>query len=85
LPHILLAGLVPDEARKPVPSSSLSGGDFETSQPPYGPAPAPLAGPELPSFRFPLGTVAPKTFQGGTAKEATVAEFPVSDKLGVSI
>ena len=38
-----------------MPSSSLSGGDFETSQPPYGPAPAPLAGAELPSFRFPLG------------------------------
>ena len=64
-----------------MPSSSLSGGDFETKQPPYGPAPAPLAGAELPSFRFPLGTVAPKIFQGGTAKEATVAEFPVSDKL----
>jgi oxalate decarboxylase len=64
-----------------VPSSSFSGGDFETPQPSYGPAPAPLAGTELPSFRFPLGTVAPKTFQGGTAKEATVAEFPVSDKL----
>jgi oxalate decarboxylase len=64
-----------------MPSSSFTGGDFETEQPPYGPAPAPLAGAELPSFRFPLGTVAPKTFQGGTAKEATVAEFPVSDKL----
>jgi quercetin dioxygenase-like cupin family protein len=64
-----------------MPSSSFTGGDFETQQPPYGPAPAPLAGAELPSFRFPLGTVAPKTFQGGSAKEATVAEFPVSDKL----
>jgi oxalate decarboxylase len=53
----------------------------ETAQPPYGPAPSPLDGPELPSFRFPLGTLAPKTFDGGTAKEATVAEFPVSEKL----
>ena len=50
-------------------------------QPPYGPSPPPLAGAELPSFRFPFGTVTPKIFQGGTAKEATVAEFPVSDKL----
>jgi len=64
-----------------MPSSSFSGGDFETQQPPYGPSPPPLAGAELPSFRFPLGTVAPKIFQGGTAEEATVAEFPVSDKL----
>ena len=57
------------------------GGSLDTQQPPYGPAPAPLAGAELPSFRFPLGTVAPRTFKGGTAKEATVVEFPVSDKL----
>jgi oxalate decarboxylase len=67
-----------------MPSSSgraIIVGSFETGQPPYGPAPAPLAGAELPSFRFPLGTLAPKIFDGGTAKEATVAEFPVSDKL----
>jgi oxalate decarboxylase len=50
-------------------------------QPSYGPSPPPLSGAELPSFRFPLGSVTPKTYKGGTAKEATVAEFPVSDKL----
>jgi len=64
-----------------MPSASFTGGDFETQQPPYGPAPAPLAGSEFPSFRFSVGKIAPKTFVGGTAKEATVAEFPVSDKL----
>jgi len=53
----------------------------ETPQPPFGPAPPPLAGPELPSFRFPLSAKPPKLFDGGTAKEATVAEFPVSEKL----
>ena len=37
--------------------------------------------PELPSFRFPLGSRPTKTFNGGTAKEATVVEFPVSEKL----
>jgi len=52
-----------------------------TPQPTFGPAPAPLAGPELPSFRFPLGSHPTKTFNGGTAKEATVVEFPVSEKL----
>ena len=52
-----------------------------TPQPTFGPAPAPLAGPELPSFRFPLGSRPTKTFNGGTAKEATVVEFPVSEKL----
>ena len=52
-----------------------------TPQPTFGPAPAPLAGPELPSFKFPLGSQPTKTFDGGTAKEATVAEFPVSEKL----
>ena len=60
---------------------TLMGASLETGQPPYGPAPAPLAGAELPSFRFPLGTLVTKIFDGGTAKEATVAEFPVSDKL----
>ncbi len=51
----------------------------ETQQPPFGPAPPPLAGPELPSFRFALGALASKAFDGGTAKEATV-DFPVFPK-----
>ena len=38
-------------------------------------------GKELPSFRFPLGKQPVKTYDGGWAKEATVAEFPVSEKL----
>ena len=50
-------------------------------QPPFGPTPAPLAGSELPSFRFQLGAVAPKTWDGGWAKEATVTQFPVSQAL----
>ena len=53
----------------------------ETMQPPFGPAPAPLAGPELPSFRYALGAAPTKQFDGGTAKQATVVQFPVSDKL----
>jgi uncharacterized cupin superfamily protein len=59
-------------------ADAMAGG---TPEPPFGPAPAPLAGPELPSFRFPLGSQPTKTFNGGTAKEATVVEFPVSEKL----
>jgi len=51
-----------------------------TPQPTFGPAPAPLAGPELPSFHFPLRSQPTKTFNGGAAKEATVVEFPVSAK-----
>jgi oxalate decarboxylase len=50
-------------------------------QPQWGPTPPVLAGAQLPSFRFQLGAVAPKRWQGGWAKEATVAEFPVSEKL----
>jgi len=50
-------------------------------QPPFGPAPAPLAGKDLPSFRFALGKQPPKAYDGGWAKEATVAEFPVSQSL----
>ena len=53
----------------------------ETEQPPYGPAPPPLAGAELPSFRFPLGAQPTQQFNGGTAKEAKVEQFPVSEKL----
>jgi oxalate decarboxylase len=59
-------------------ADAVAGG---TPEPSFGPAPPPLAGPELPSFRFPLGSLPTKTFNGGTAKEATVAEFPVSEKL----
>jgi oxalate decarboxylase len=50
-------------------------------QPPWGPTLPVLAGAELPSFRFKLGEVTPKSWDGGWAKEATVAEFPVSQKL----
>src|SRR6266511_3699111 len=50
-------------------------------QPPAGPIPAPLSGKELPSFRYPLGGHTTHTYKGGWAKEATVAEFPVSEKL----
>ena len=59
-----------------MPSSSLSGGDFETQQPPYGPSPPPLAGASFPRSVFRLGTVAPKIFQGGTAKEANGRRVP---------
>jgi oxalate decarboxylase len=54
---------------------------LDTEQPSFGPSPAPLAGTELPSFCFHLGAVAAETFAGGTAKEANVEGFPVSDKL----
>jgi oxalate decarboxylase len=50
-------------------------------QPPWGPTPPVLAGAQLPPFRFQLGAVTPKRWEGGWAKEATVAEFPVSEKL----
>ena len=60
-------------------STAANGGG--TAEPSYGPAPAPLDGPELPSFRYPLGSKPTKTFDGGTAKEANVTEFPVSEKL----
>ena len=54
---------------------------FGQGQPPFGPTPAPLAGAELPSFRFRLGAVAPKSWDGGWAKEATVVDFPVSQAI----
>jgi oxalate decarboxylase len=50
-------------------------------QPSFGPAPPPLAGAELPSFRYPMGAQAEHLYDGGWAKQATVAEFPVSEKL----
>jgi oxalate decarboxylase len=56
-------------------------GVVAAEQPPFGPAPRPLAGKELPSFRYPLGQQPAKAYDGGWAKEATVAEFPVSEKL----
>ena len=45
-------------------TAALSG---ESRQPPYGPGPAPLDGPELPSFRYPLGAQKTEQFNGGTA------------------
>jgi oxalate decarboxylase len=77
-------------SRRNVLGAAAAGGAFATAvatdglaggQPSFGPTPAPLAGAQLPSFRFQLGAVAPKSWDGGWAKEATVAEFPVSEKL----
>src|SRR5215204_7271451 len=58
-------------------STALAAGD----QPPWGPALPPLKGRELPSFRFPLGVQPVHQYDGGWAKQATVADFPVSEKL----
>src|SRR5260221_8440285 len=42
--------------------------------------------PTLPSFRFPVEEVAPRTFAGGTPREPTVANFPASKNIaGVSM
>jgi oxalate decarboxylase len=59
----------------------MTSGDASGTQPPFGPAPPPLQGKELPSFRFPLGAQPLQTYDGGWSKEATVANFPVSEKL----
>ena len=44
----------------------------ESRQPPYGPAPVPLDGPELPSFRYPLGAQKTEQFNGGTLEPGTL-------------
>ena len=64
-----------------VAAASASDALAQGGQPRFGPSPAPLSGKELPSFRFPLGAQPVKNYEGGWAKEATVAEFPVSEKL----
>ena len=51
------------------------------AQPSSGSGSGLLAGKELPSLRFPLSAQPRKDYDGGWAKEATVAEFPVSEKL----
>ncbi len=56
-----------------------------SEQPPSGPTPALLAGAELPSFRFALGAVAPKAYEGGWLRAAPVAQFPVSQKLASAL
>jgi oxalate decarboxylase len=40
-----------------------------------------LAGAELPSFRFALGAMTPKVYDGGWLRAATVDQFPASQKL----
>jgi oxalate decarboxylase len=81
---------MPEFSRRQMLSAATAGGVMAAAagpetlaqgQPPWGPTPAPLAGNDLPSFRFQLGAVTPKSWDGGWAKEATVAEFPVSEKL----
>lgn len=51
------------------------------AQPPFGPMPSALQGKELPSFRYPLGAKPVHNYDGGWVKEATVLDFPVSEKL----
>ncbi len=45
------------------------------AQPPSGPAPKVLTGKELPSFRFPLGARAAKSWDGGWAKRRPSPNF----------
>jgi oxalate decarboxylase len=58
-----------------------SSGGMAAVPPSFGPTPPPLAGPELPSFRYPFGAAETKQFDGGWAKEATVVQFPVSETI----
>ncbi len=53
----------------------------ETHQPSFGPAPEPLAGKELPSFRYAMGAEKLQQFDGGTSKQANVSQFPVSERI----
>jgi oxalate decarboxylase len=64
-----------------VAAAGAQSASAEGEQPRFGPALAPLRGKELPSFRFPLDAQPARTYDGGWAKEATVAQFPVSEKL----
>ena len=60
-------------------SAAAIGG--ETAEPSYGPAPAPLDGPELPSFRYPLGGSRPRPSTAARPRKRMSPGFPVSDKL----
>jgi oxalate decarboxylase len=62
-------------------AASMTSALAEGEQPPFGPAPPVLDKAELPSFRYDMGAQPRKVYDGGWAKEATVAEFPVSEKL----
>ena len=62
---------------------AMAGGDGDSyaGQPPYGPMTSPLQGKELPSLRYALGAAPNIPHDGGWSKEATVRNFPVSEKL----
>jgi oxalate decarboxylase len=49
--------------------------------PVFGPPPPLLSGPTLPSFRHDFGADPVQHYDGGWVREATVAQFPVSDTL----
>ena len=36
---------------------------------------------KLPSYKYPLGAQPPKTYPGGSAREVTVTEFPISETI----
>src|SRR6187397_1268184 len=62
-------------------AAATAEGRAQGQQPPSGPTPASLTGTELPSFRFALGAMTPKVYDGGWLRAATVDQFPVSQKL----
>ena len=62
-------------------AAATAEGLTQGQQPPSGPTPASLTGTELPSFRFALGAMTPKVYDGGWLRAATVDQFPVSQKL----
>ena len=50
-------------------------------QPPFGPTPPVLAGAQLPSFRFELGKVTPKTWDAGGRRRRRSPSFPFPKNL----
>src|SRR5262245_35555880 len=81
----LREGAMPEFSRRHMLSAAAAGSVIAAAaSETRGQAQAPsgsLAERQLPSFRFQLGAVAPKSWDGGWAKEATVAQFPVSQAI----
>lgn len=66
-----------DLSRREVLAAALVGAGGLAAGAEAAPAGAPK-GDELPAFRFPLGKEKPQVYDGGTSKQATADNFPVS-------
>jgi oxalate decarboxylase len=73
--------IIPAQARAQSATTQPGTAESSAAQPKPGALPDDINTGNLPSYKYALGAQPLKTYDGGSAREVTVAEFPVSEAI----